>query len=74
MFNLWFSFAPVFLWRCFKNWMSQRVVAVESSSLSHLGFVCDFFVIQVDSLKSSKIFTRTEQVNVSNHSESEDEV
>ena len=25
--------------------MSQSVVAVKSSSLSHLGFVCDFFVV-----------------------------
>ena len=53
--------------------MSERVVADESSSLSLLGFICTFIVIHVDSLMSKKTVTRIEQINVSNHSESESE-
>ena len=53
--------------------MSERVVADESSSLSLLGFICAFIVIQVDSLMSKKTVTRIEQINVWNHSESESE-
>ena len=54
-FNCWFSFARVFQRRCIKHRMSQLVVAVESSSLGHLGFICDFFVIRVDSMMSKNL-------------------
>ena len=48
----------------------QCNVAVDSGLL---GFICELFVIRVDLLMSSKTFTRTEHINVSNHSESEGE-